>query len=500
MKKRIFRFAALAVILVISPVMAYSEDDMQDMVVSEDLTEEYSQDIGEGQDDLADDEYTGLISDLSEDPLFIAAADDDDDGDDGDEEETEETEETEKDPEAIESVSIDNVYFRLQPGTKPKYSAKVTHGNAAIRYEGWSDEGGNVNYSSSASYQDDDIKFTKFEKDQIYTYHLSIIAEDSDYFTETTRFWINGIAYLGTLNTAKTICTFDNIFTGRAECLHEYKTYEVEATCTTPGREYKRCTYCGDEITIKTTPETGHNYELDEDKSVEATCTRAGKEVYVCGNDNCGNVYEKLIPALGHHLIYDVDEPATDTTEGTYTVKCNRDDGACGYQEKSWTIFPYKKIKLLKEKYPYTGSAIIPSFRVVDSIGKTVDPRFYTVVCFHNKNIGTATLHLTFSGRYSGKMKKTFQIVKGSQTITVKSASITVPKADVKKKTIRVSLGAKAKTKLTYKSKSKKIKVNKKGVVTVKKGTKKGTYTITITAKESKNWKKATKKIKIKVK
>ena len=66
MKKRIFRFAALAVILVISPVMAYSEDDMQDMVVSEDFTEEYSEDIGEGQDDLADDEYTGLISDLSE--------------------------------------------------------------------------------------------------------------------------------------------------------------------------------------------------------------------------------------------------------------------------------------------------------------------------------------------------------------------------------------------------------------------------------------------------
>ena len=79
-------------------------------------------------------------------------------------------------------------------------------------------------------------------------------------------------------------------------------------------------------------------------------------------------------------------------------------------------------------------------------------------------------------------------------------SSITVPKADVKKKTIKINLGARAKTKLTYKSKSKKIKVNKKGIVTLKKGTKKGTYTITITAKESKNWKKATKKIKIKVK
>ena len=492
MKKRVFRFAALAAILAISPVMAYSGDDMQDMVVSEDLTEEYSDDIMESQDDSADEEYTGLISDPSEVTLFSAADDDDDDDDE------EETEETEKDPEPIESVSIDNVYFRLQPGTKPKYLAKVTHGNAAIRYEGWTDQDGHVNYSSAASYQDDDIKFTKFEKDKIYTYHLSIIAEDSDYFTDTTRFWVNGVEQQGTLNSAKTICTFDNIFNGVAECLHEYRTYEVEATCTTPGREYKQCTYCGDEITIKTTPATGHNYELDEDQSAEATCTRAGKEVYVCGNEDCGAVYQKTLPALGHHLVYEVEDKATDTEEGTYTVSCDHD--GCDFIEKSYTIFPFKKIKLLKDKYPYTGSAIIPSFTVTDSIGKVIDPRFYTVVYIHNKDIGTATLHLTFSGRYSGKMRKTFQIVKGSQAITLNASSITVPKADVKKKTIKINLGARAKTKLTYKSKSKKIKVNKKGIVTLKKGTKKGTYTITITAKESKNWKKATKKIKIKVK
>ena len=157
MKKRVFRLIALTAVLAISPMMAYSGDDMQDMVVSEDLTEEYSEDIMEGQEDPEDDEYIGLISDPSEVTLF-SAADDDDEGDD-----EEESEETEKDPEPIESVSIDNVYFRLQPGKKPKYTAKVTHGNAAIRYEGWTDEDGHVNYSSAASYQDDDIKFTKFE-------------------------------------------------------------------------------------------------------------------------------------------------------------------------------------------------------------------------------------------------------------------------------------------------------------------------------------------------
>ena len=146
------------------------------------------------------------------------------------------------------------------------------------------------------------------------------------------------------------------------------------------------------------------------------------------------------------------------------------------------------------------GSKITPSFRVVDTLGRTISPNYYTTVCYNNKNIGTATVHVTFSGMYSGKLTKNFQIVKGSQKIAVKVSAITIPKRDVKKKSVKFSLGAKAKTKLSYKSSSKKISVNRKGTVRVKKGAKRGTYTITVTAKGTKNWKKATRKIKVKIK
>ena len=134
------------------------------------------------------------------------------------------------------------------------------------------------------------------------------------------------------------------------------------------------------------------------------------------------------------------------------------------------------------------------------TLGRTIDPKYYTTVCYGNKNIGTATVHVTFSGMYSGKLTKTFKIVKGSQKISAKASTITVQATDAKKKAIKFNLGAKAKTKLSYKSSSKKISVNRKGTVRVKKGAKRGTYTITVTAKGTKNWKKATKRIKIIIK
>ena len=264
------------------------------------------------------------------------------------------------------------------------------------------------------------------------------------------------------------------------------------------GREYKKCLYCGNEILVKITPAFGHKYELNEDKSSPATCTIPGMEVYECQNEDCGDVLGKMLPALGHHLVTEIEDPATGEEVGTYTVICDRED--CGYKQKTQSIFPFKKIVLTKSKYGYTGSKITPSFRVVDTLGRTIDPKYYTTVCYGNKNIGTATVHVTFSGMYSGKLTKTFKIVKGTQKISTKASVIIVPASDVKKKAVKFGLGAKAKTKLSYKAGSKKISVSSKGTMTVKKGTKKGTYSVTITAKGTKNWKKATRKIKIKVK
>ena len=293
-------------------------------------------------------------------------------------------------------------------------------------------------------------------------------------------------------------CTFYRLFTGTAKCYHQYQIKTEEETCTKAGREYRKCSLCGREELIRTMPALGHLWETDEDESIEPTCTSSGRRVYRCERDDCGEVYRKTVPATGHRYVLHVIKTATDKREGTYNMVCSNED--CEASTKKQTIFPYKTIKLSKSQYPYTGSAIIPSITIKDKLGKTIDPRFYDVVCYHNKKVGTETVHVTFSGMYSGKMTKTFKIVKGTQTITAKAQTFTVPKQDVDKAAYKFSLGAKGKTKLTYKSGSKKISVNKNGAVTVKKGTKKGTYSVTVTAKGTKNWKKATKKIKIKVK
>lgn len=116
---------------------------------------------------------------------------------------------------------------------------------------------------------------------------------------------------------------------------------------------------------------------------------------------------------------------------------------------------------------------------------------------------GQGTSSESGSGQDGGNKDKASGTQK--QTIKVKVASKTLKASDLKKKAISFSIGAKAKTSLTYKviqtpsRASKFISVSKKGKVKIKKGAKKGTYKIRITAAASGKYKKATKTIKIKV-
>lgn len=96
-----------------------------------------------------------------------------------------------------------------------------------------------------------------------------------------------------------------------------------------------------------------------------------------------------------------------------------------------------------------------------------------------------------------------------NQTITVSkkaSKTVTLKFLTLKKKSQSFSISAKAKGRTTYavtkypKSGRKYITVSKSGKVTLKKKAKKGTYVITVTAAATSKYKKATKKIQIKVK
>ena len=161
-------------------------------------------------------------------------------------------------------------------------------------------------------------------------------------------------------------------------------------------------------------------------------------------------------------------------------------------------------VKLAKTSYTYDGKAKKPSVTITGSDGQKVDASAYSVkYASGRKKAGTYKVTITFKGNYSGTTTKTFTIKKAKQTVTVKTASKAYKASKLKKKKQTFSIGAKAsgKGKLTYKSnKTKYVTVSSKGKVTIKKGTPKGTYKITVTAAATTNFKKATKTVKITVK
>lgn len=148
----------------------------------------------------------------------------------------------------------------------------------------------------------------------------------------------------------------------------------------------------------------------------------------------------------------------------------------------------------------YTGDYLTQNVKVTYQ-GKTLRQNVdYTVSYRNNKYVGQATVIIEGTGSYSGQVSKTFQItdkpapkkantVKASgKTVTLKAKSLKKAKASVSRgKAMRVS-GAKGTLSYSKVSGSSKIKVNAwTGKLTIKKGTKKGTYTIRVRVKASGN-------------
>lgn len=113
----------------------------------------------------------------------------------------------------------------------------------------------------------------------------------------------------------------------------------------------------------------------------------------------------------------------------------------------------------------------------------------------------------TAGEKYAKNNDIKFVKLKRAQPMTVKASNKTVKYKNVRKKsvTVKALTVKKAQGKVSYKklSGSKKITVNKKtGKLTVKKGTRKGTYTIKIkvTANGNSNYKSGSKTVKVKIK
>ena len=88
-----------------------------------------------------------------------------------------------------------------------------------------------------------------------------------------------------------------------------------------------------------------------------------------------------------------------------------------------------KSVTLSADKYTYNGKAKKPSVTAIDSNGKKISGKYYTVSYKNNKNVGQATVTVKFKGNYSGTVKKTF-IIKPARTaiskITGKSKGMTL--------------------------------------------------------------------------
>ena len=84
----------------------------------------------------------------------------------------------------------------------------------------------------------------------------------------------------------------------------------------------------------------------------------------------------------------------------------------CGYK-RYVTVKAIKSVNLSKTSYKYDGKAKTPSVVVRDSDGKTVSAKYYKITYPKSRSkVGTYKVVITFSGRYSGLITRTFKIVK----------------------------------------------------------------------------------------
>lgn len=133
---------------------------------------------------------------------------------------------------------------------------------------------------------------------------------------------------------------------------------------------------------------------------------------------------------------------------------------------------------------PTSGFYTVSGTTSATKVGK------YTVKVTLNDKTNT-----TWADGSTADLKLTWEITKPANTITVKNVTKT---ASTKTQTVKLDAKAKESAKLTYKSDSKYVKVDKKGKVTIAKNFV-GKATITVTAATTKTYKATTKQVTVTV-
>lgn len=199
-------------------------------------------------------------------------------------------------------------------------------------------------------------------------------------------------------------------------------------------------------VTLTANKAGDNNYEAAEE--VTASVTIAAKTlsegmVTLSGNsfEYTGSAIEPAVTVVdgGKALVKDTDYTVkysgdcinTNTTTATVTVT-----GIGNYSgdiEKTFTITAKDLgdsavISGLNETYPYTGSAIIPDFSVLDGSKTLEKGTDYDVAYSANTDLGKVTVTVTFKGNYSGTATAHFTIVAAPAegTVTIQADTQTI--------------------------------------------------------------------------
>ena len=188
---------------------------------------------------------------------------------------------------------------------------------------------------------------------------------------------------------------------------------------------------------------------------------------------------------------------ATFTEHGSIGMKCSK----CGEEQYGVWLPKLTEIKLSKTSCVYNGKPLQPSAVVMNMDGPLNSDQ-YTVTYSNNTNVGTATAKVELKSKwYEGSKTLTFKITQAGNSVKPAKSAVkkSVKVAKVKKKAQKIALPA-VKTqfgKATWsvaKKDKKKVLSLKAGKIVVKKGAKKGTYTMKVKAsvKGTANYKAAT--------
>ena len=173
-----------------------------------------------------------------------------------------------------------------------------------------------------------------------YVQTIDIDPENPGTYTYSSGKWMCDHEVASTTVVSEATCDTDGITTVTcgADVPHTYNivtpalghswesgyTIDKEPTCTEDGSKSIHCSNCDATKNVTAIAATGHSYS-EYTTVTEPACETEGSETATC--DVCGEEHTQAIPALGHDMVYEDEEPATCTEKGSMSSgACSRCD------------------------------------------------------------------------------------------------------------------------------------------------------------------------------